>query len=76
MVKQTPNPKQSKRFLVQRPKGGKAPRELTHDQVTNAVRSFQTKGGLIKKLPPQEVDARTLVGKQWDVAYESVIDRW
>jgi hypothetical protein len=75
MAKPVPS-KQSKRFLVQKPKGGKAPRELTHEQVTQAVRSFQTKGGLIKKLPPQEVDARTMVGKQWDVAYESVIDRW
>ena len=75
MVKQVPN-KPSKRFLVQRPKGGKAPRELTHDQVTQAIRSFQTQGGLIKKLPPQEVDARTMVGKQWDVAYESVFERW
>jgi hypothetical protein len=74
MLKQ-PNPKQSKRFLVQKPRG-KAPRELTHDQVTNAIRSFQTKGGLIKTLPPQEVDARTMVGKQWDVAYESVFERW
>jgi hypothetical protein len=74
MMKQAPV--KSKRFLVQRPKGGKSPRELTHDQVTQAVRSFQTQGGLIKKLPPQEVDSRTLVGKQWDVAYESVIDRW
>jgi hypothetical protein len=69
------NQKQSKRFLVQKPKG-KAQRELTHDQVTQAVRSFQTKGGLIKELPPQEVDARTMVGKQWDVAYESVFERW
>ena len=75
MQKQAAN-KPSRRFLVQRPKGSKAQRELSHDQVTQAIRSFQTQGGLIKKLPPQEVDARTLVGKQWDVAYESVFERW
>lgn len=74
MAKQA-NQKQSKRFLVPKPRG-KALRELTHDQVTQAVRRFQTQGGLIKELPPQEVDVRTMVGKQWDVAYESVFERW
>ena len=71
------NAKPSKRFLVQKPKGSKAgQREVTHEQVTQAIRSFQTNGGLIKKLPPQGADSRTLVGKTWDVAYESLFDRW
>jgi hypothetical protein len=70
------NSKPSKRFLVQKPKGGKGGHEVTHDQVTQAIRAFQLEGGLIKRLPPQEGDARTQVGKFWDVAYESLFDRW
>jgi hypothetical protein len=69
--------KPTKRFLVPRPKGGKAgQREITHEQVRMAIRAFQSKGGLIKTLPPQGQDPRSAVGKQWDVAYETLFERF
>jgi hypothetical protein len=68
--------RQSKRFLPPKPKGKGVPKELTHDQISQAIRSFQSKGGLIRRLPPQGKDARTLVGRSWDVAYESLFEHW
>jgi hypothetical protein len=68
--------KKSKRFLPPKPKGKGVPKELTHDQIAQAIRSFQTSGGLIHRLPPQGSENRTLVGRSWDVAYESLFEHW
>lgn len=68
--------KKSKRFLPPKPKGKGAPKELTHDQITQAIRNFQSQGGLIRELPAQGSETRTLVGRSWDVAYESLFEHW
>jgi len=68
--------KQSRRFLAPKPKGRAAHADLSHDQIAHAIRTFQSKGGLIKKLPPQGTDSRTHVGRMWDVAYESLFEHW
>ena len=68
--------KKSKRFLPPKPKGKAGPKELTHDQITQAIRSFQNTGGLIRQLPAQGGENRTLVGRSWDVAYESLFEHW
>lgn len=68
--------RKSKRFLAPKPKGKAAPSELTHDQISQAIRSFQSKGGLIRRLPDQGSETRTFVGRSWDVAYESLFERW
>jgi hypothetical protein len=68
--------KPSRRFLAPKPKGKPIRADLTHDQIAHAIRTFQGKGGLIKKLPPQGGDSRTNVGRMWDVAYESLFEHW
>lgn len=68
--------KKSKRFLPPKPKGKGISKELTHEQITQAIRNFQKKGGLIRQLPAQGSENRTLVGRSWDVAYESLFEHW
>jgi len=68
--------RKSKRFLPPKPKGKGAPKELTHDQITQAIRTFQSQGGLIRELPAQGGETRTFVGRSWDVAYESLFEHW
>ncbi len=68
--------RKSKRFLAPKPKGKAGTQELTHDQISQAIRSFQSQGGLIRRLPDQGRETRTLVGRSWDVAYESLFEHW
>jgi hypothetical protein len=67
--------KMSRRFLPQKPKGRAGLKEITHEQIAHAIRSFQLHGGLIRKLPPQESDLRVVVGRQWDSGFEPLFDR-
>lgn len=46
--------------------------EISHADVRDAIRRFQERGGLIKKLPAQPNPARNLVGAKWAI-YETVL---
>ena len=68
--------KNSKRILPQRsPRGRDQGKRITQEQIAEAILQFRAQGGLIKKLPTQEVERRTLVGHRWDSMYESVLER-
>ncbi len=63
----------SRKILV-----GKAMRKnekhISSEQVTRALRAFKDTGGLIKTLPPEQVEGRSFVGNRWESAYENVLD--
>ena len=49
-------------------------RAVGRDQLDQAIRSFQERGGLIRTLPPQNVGRRYSVGGNLDSGFENVID--
>ena len=62
--------KRSTRILPRRA-GRKGPAtELSHEQVSMAVRAFQERGGLIRKLPEEIAERHAKVGYRWDSVYE------
>jgi len=61
--------KQSKRFISPKPRDD----GMTEIEVLAAVRAFQAKGGLIKRLPDQDTPRRTIICRQYE-QYENVID--
>jgi hypothetical protein len=65
----------SKRFLPRRKSDGTSAKELTHEHVTQAIRAFQKRGGLISKLPPEPENKRTRVGHRWSSAYEVIFEQ-
>lgn len=46
---------------------------VTHEDVQAALRKFEEKGGLIKRLPDEVTPRNSLVGSRWAV-YESLND--
>ena len=63
----------SKRFLPYRKK--KPIAKLNRDQISEAIRKFQNSGGLIEKLPPEQVNRRRVVGNRWGSMYEVIFDQ-
>lgn len=55
-----------------RRKSGKA--EVTRDQLARAIQNFQSSGGLIRTLPPQNANRRYSVGGHLESGFENVID--
>ncbi len=47
-------------------------REITSEELQRAIRNFQERGGLIRRLPDEIVPPATLVGARWG-AYEEVL---
>ena len=66
--------KNSKRILVGKSQRKNAGKEVSHDEISQAIRHFQEQGGLIKELPPQRDGMRHFVGGHLGSAYENVID--
>ena len=66
--------KKSKRILVGKLQRNGQQQEVSHDEIAQAIRKFQAKGGLIKELPPQRESHRPVVGNHLGSAYESVIE--
>ena len=46
---------------------------ITEDQIRRALRNFRSRGGLIRRLPPQIAPERKMVGSQHGV-YEYLFD--
>jgi hypothetical protein len=67
--------KKSKRILVGKQQRNSKQPQITHEEVTQAIRRFKDQGGLIKELPPQREGYRPVVGNHLGSAYESVIER-
>ena len=63
----------SKRILPYKKKERVA--KLTRDQVSEAILNFQKDGGLIEKLPPEQVNRRRMVGNRWGSTYEVIFDQ-
>ncbi len=49
--------------------------QIEEADIQEAIRRFQARGGLIKKLPDQPDPVRNLVGAKWGI-YEPVFDRF
>ena len=64
----------STKFLVGKSLRSLERRKISSDQISLAIHSFQSRGGLIRQLPPEEVLARNQVGNNWSGAYERVLD--
>ncbi|NIP71800.1 MAG: hypothetical protein GWO16_01645 [Gammaproteobacteria bacterium] len=64
----------SKRILVGKLERKSRASNISQDEVAQAIRNFQSQGGLIKQLPPQEAQKRAVVGAHVGSAYESVIE--
>jgi len=64
----------SKRILPPKAKRENA-EKLTHDQISEAIRQFQERGGLIRRLPPESSSRRDLIGHRWEGMYESLSDQ-
>ena len=45
---------------------------ITREELQRAIRGFQERGGLIRRLPDEFVPPATLVGARWG-AYEEVL---
>ena len=48
-------------------------KNITEDQIRQALKNFSERGGLIRTLPPQVAPDRSLVGSQHAV-YENLIE--
>ncbi len=48
-------------------------KNITEEQIRQALKNFAERGGLIRTLPPQVAPDRSLVGSQYAV-YESLIE--
>lgn len=46
---------------------------ITEAEIQQALKKFQAKGGLIKKLPDEVVPAHNLVGNKWAM-YENILE--
>lgn len=67
--------KNSKRILVGKAQRKGANGNVSHEEIAQAIRRFQQRGGLIKELPPQRDGMRHYVGGHVSSPYESVIER-
>ncbi len=47
-------------------------KEITQEELQRAIRAFQERGGLIRRLPDEIVPPAILVGARWG-AYEEVL---
>ena len=65
----------SKRILPRKGKGNKAVK-VTRSQISDALKAFETRGGLIHKLPAEVNQRHALVGHRWDSIYEMPIERF
>ncbi len=65
----------NKRFIPPRIRGKRLDAKISHDEITRAIQAFESKGGWIRQLPPQDFDRPPSVGNRWESMYESVIDR-
>ncbi len=48
-------------------------KNITEDQIRRALRNFKSRGGLIRRLPPQVAPERRMVGSQHGV-YENMLE--
>ena len=63
-----------RRFLIGKAKRRSEKSRITHDEISQAIRTFKAQGGLIDKLPPEREDVRAKVGNHYAAAFESVIE--
>lgn len=66
--------KNTKRILVGKAQRKGARPDISHDEISQAIRHFQSSGGLIRELPPQRDGLRRVVGGHMGSAYETVIE--
>ncbi|MDH4121763.1 MAG: hypothetical protein OEV94_08685 [Deltaproteobacteria bacterium] len=69
-IPQQPNAPQRKSERFVRPK--KATRQISQDEIAQAILNFQNRGGLISKLPPQVAIRRDRVSLSQEGAFESI----
>ena len=48
--------------------------EISHAAVRDAIRRFQERGGLVKKLPAQPNPAPNLVGAKWAISEPVLVE--
>jgi hypothetical protein len=66
--------KNRKRFLVGKMQRQGHRDDISHEEVSQAIRRFQEQGGLIHELPAQREEYRRRIGTHLGSAFESVIE--
>ncbi len=56
-------------------KARNARREISHEEISEALSRFKKNGGCIALLPPQPTRISRLAGARWEGPYENVVER-